>query len=202
MKRMASLLYARIDKEQKILKSQVEDLIKKGTALSKQERRLSRKAVMMEVFQAWNDPALSSEGLPVKIKRAVEARVDQVAESTSDRVIRNYKERIDLLEEKLANLESGYTSLEVQSEQHTVPEGRHIAELEERLAALEATLLMGSGTSHSPPSRQASETGVNSPPDMEQESLGRTVKMSAVQPGVNSAPPTPRPLNVTWSMYT
>lgn len=182
MRRMASMLYTRIDKEQKVLSSQMESLINRRTAGLWQDRKLARKATMMEIFQSWDDPVQHPEGLPVKIRNAVEARVDKIADMASVKTIGKYRERLDVLEKKVGRLELRYGTIADTQKQAAARDRSKVAELEERLATLEKAEIEHTAASTSAiqnePSKEVYPTAEN------------TVKASAASS------------TIAWSMFT
>lgn len=139
IKRIEALLQNKLDKHKREINSTIEFMVKKRTSVSSQERKDTRKAVIMEIFENLNN-AKAPQGLPDKIRKAVESRVDRIASITAERVAKKYEAKSDDFEGRLASIEAGRTMHEQDRVQAESPDSIKIAELEERLFILEAVL--------------------------------------------------------------
>lgn len=139
IKRIEALLQNKLDKHKREINSTIESMVKKRTSESWQERKETRKAVIMEIFENLNNPK-APQGLPDKIRKAVESRVDRIASITAERVAKKYGAKSDDLEGRLASIEAGQTTHEQDRVQVESPDRIKVAELEERLFILEAVL--------------------------------------------------------------
>lgn len=146
-KRIETLMNSKIEREGREVQNTLEGLIRRKLNEMQSERREDRKAALTEISRMLNT---GSEGLPPKIQKMVNAKVEAIAEKTADTIRKTHVSKGKAVEDRLSQLESRHSMLEDEIRMPT-DKTSTIKELEDRIARLENLLRYGVNVGSSDP---------------------------------------------------